>query len=229
MTYGRTIADTDEEPEDALAERALDAHALYALARHGRLWAVFDLAGALPVYEHLMTFGVDQAVPLARGDAAERYAAVTPWVARVDPTLCDWIAATLLTDPAQADSWGLFVVARSRELAIDELRHRLLALFTVRLPEGDIVRFRFYDPRVLPPVLEGSARDDLHRICGPEIAGFAVVEPTTGGVTLYHPEDRPPHLPWSKRIVLSPHATPDVAPDVTPEAPAPVWPLGVRT
>jgi hypothetical protein len=180
---------------------------LYALADERRLWAVFDVAGAPAVYDYLAALDPDRAAPLARGDLAEQYAAVTPWLARLDAASCAWIRDTILADPAQADSWGIYVVASSPEVSRDALRRRLGRLLTVRLPEGGLVRFRFYDPRVMQVFLGSASQAEVAAVFGREIVAIGVQPTASANVAFAVPHGTVPHL----RFVVAPRLGPGAA------------------
>jgi hypothetical protein len=61
--------------------------------------------------------------------------------------LCDWLASE-----GWGRNWGFFVLCRPGTDFDDILRH-FRELMQVRLPDGRIVFFRFYDPRVWRPFL----------------------------------------------------------------------------
>jgi hypothetical protein len=61
-------------------------------------------------------------------------------------------------------SWGIFVRTEHEFLT---LRRHLRALSNVRLPNGRIAQFRFYDPRVLRGYLPTCTSDELALVFGP--------------------------------------------------------------
>ena len=79
---------------------------------------------------------------LLSGRLAPDLAAASPWLVRVDPReplLDAW------QNRGQGRSWGLLI-----ESALDlaGLRKLLRTFLQARLPDGEVVMFRFYDPRV---------------------------------------------------------------------------------
>lgn len=77
-----------------------------------------------------------------------------------------WPQASIarLLDEGWGRSWGVFV--RSHRNFRTLLEH-LRALHTARLPSGQIVQFRFYDPRVLRAYLPTCTADELAQVFGP--------------------------------------------------------------
>jgi hypothetical protein len=61
-------------------------------------------------------------------------------------------------------SWGIFVRTDHEFLT---LRRHLRALSNVRLPNGRVAQFRFYDPRVLRGYLPTCTSDELALVFGP--------------------------------------------------------------
>lgn len=121
-------------------------------------------------------------LPNYAGAAAEQYAGVTPWPLTVDPERLAWIGRTLGGEAP----WGIFVVARTGHAAV---RRQLRRLLSVRLPEGTLVRFRFYDTRVLEPFLRVCTEEELRYVFG-SLSAFATVATVTREVRVW---DRPAH------------------------------------
>jgi hypothetical protein len=106
----------------------------------GRLYALFDACGVPAIPEKIRDLK-ERAVSLYRGQAAEDYWAIAPYLVEVDDSLLEWITKTLVGVP-----WGILVVS---------------------LPHGDEAYFRFYDPRVLPPFLEACNAKERAAFFGP--------------------------------------------------------------
>lgn len=169
-----------------LRERECDVALLQELARGEALYAVVDAAGKPDVYAALLAAG-DHARSLYAGSAGEQYAGVAPWLVRVDTARLDWIGSALSSDPA----WGVFVIARAPS---DGVRRQLRRLLTVRLPEGTLVRFRFYDPRVLGPFLSACTGEELDFVLG-AVDAYATVTPITQRLRVWDRPWRPALLP----------------------------------
>lgn len=167
-------------------ERACGQPALRTLARDRLLYAVVDAAGKPDVYQTLAGAGA-AAAPLYMGVAAALYAGVAPWLVEVDTPRLDWFGDALSPDPA----WGMFVIARA---GFDAVRRQLRRLLTVRLPNGGVVRFRFYDPRVFGPFLKACTAEELNFVFG-SVEAFATVPVSTQQVRVWDRPWRPALLP----------------------------------
>jgi hypothetical protein len=56
------------------------------------------------------------------------------------------------------DAWGVLI--RS-DRTLEELRRHLRQFLRVQMPDGRVVLFRFYDPRILPTYLRSCTTDEL--------------------------------------------------------------------
>jgi hypothetical protein len=75
------------------------------------------------------------------------------------------LAAQLL-DGGWGANWGVFAAASKRK-ALETMRLHFHALLRVRLPDGQPVIFRYYDPRVLRVFLPTCSADQLKELFGP--------------------------------------------------------------
>lgn len=196
---------------------------LYRLADQRRLYAVVDTAGDRVAYDHLLTLG-GRARCLYFGEEGARYAAIAPWLAEVDAPLCDWIGTTLA---AHSPDWGVFVVSRAAPPAVARQLRRWL---TVRDPDGEVVRFRFYDPRVLFDFLGACTTDELRAFFGSAVEAFATHRAVTDELWIYDRADAPVVLPTRRVIVAAPNpdATRAAAPVPAPRVADAPFPLGLR-
>lgn len=87
--------------------------------------------------------------------AAPRVLALEHWPAQ---------AIARLLDRGWGHSWGVFL-RTSHEFPV--LRRHLQTLSNVRLPNGRLAQFRFYDPRVLRSYLPTCTADELALVYGP--------------------------------------------------------------
>jgi hypothetical protein len=124
----------------------------------GRLYALFDACGVPAIPEKIRDLK-ERAVSLYRGQAAEDYWAIAPYLVEVDDSLLEWITKTLVGVP-----WGILVVSDGH---LHELWRHFRKFLMVRLPHGDEAYFRFYDPRVLPPFLEACNAKERAAFFGP--------------------------------------------------------------
>jgi hypothetical protein len=69
-----------------------------------------------------------------------------------------------LMERARGNSWGVFLKCGA---SIGTLRRHLRGLLTVRGPKGDLLLFRFYDPRILRVYLPTCRADELTAVFGP--------------------------------------------------------------
>ena len=129
------------------------------LATKRQLYAILDACDAPAVPQKARELGEETAVSLYRGEAEEDYWAIAPYLVSVDASVLDWIASTLWEQP-----WGIFVIA---EANLPTLRAHFRKFLTVRLPDGEKVYFRFYDPRVVQQFLPTCNHAELADFFGP--------------------------------------------------------------
>lgn len=105
-------------------------------------WAVIDGAGCTELLDRLDDWQPEH-ICLYRGNLEPEVAQTAPHMARLrrDDPFTDWLLG---------EGWGKawFVLVQSGEEP-HALRSHFRRLLMVRLPDGQIVYFRFYDPRVL--------------------------------------------------------------------------------
>lgn len=126
--------------------------------RPGTLFAILDATDAPQVPTKVAEFG-HRAVSLYRGSAERDYWAVAPYLVSVDEAVLDWILKELWDDP-----WGIFARA---ETDLPSLRKHFRRFLVVLDPDGRQIYFRFYDPRVLPPILQSFIPDEMKEFFGP--------------------------------------------------------------
>lgn len=86
-----------------------------------------------------------KAACLYKGQSAQNYWAIAPYLCELDVTMLDWIDGTLAGKP-----WGIVIDGPPEFPAVHQHLRKLLS---VRSPDGDLWYFRFYDPRVLSDFL----------------------------------------------------------------------------
>jgi hypothetical protein len=154
------------EPPPANALRAV----LGALCGHddGRLFALLDGARIRNLSVMLRELAVP-ALGLYRVGADEALGHVMPAIARVSlpGPLPLWLAVG-----AEMLENTVFVIAAA---SLEELQTHFRRLLLVLDPRGARNYLRFYDARVLPPLLEGSTEIERARIFGP-VEAFLVLE-----------------------------------------------------
>jgi hypothetical protein len=142
---------------------------LLAASTQGKLYAVLDACDSLVTYDKAREAS---ALCLYSGNLDEESLREAPYLVRATPDLCRWIIDTVV-----ADYWGILLVSN---VAIHDIRKHLRKLLTVEGPDGDMLVFRYYDPRVIEPYLMSCTEDELRRFFGPiDAFGVAVEESTT--------------------------------------------------
>jgi hypothetical protein len=139
------------------------------------LYLVIDAARREDLLDRLAA--LEEAVPidcLWSGDSAVDYADVAPYLLPVPDSgeVDDFLAA------GWGDSWG---IAIATSLSQDDLRRHLRRYTMVRLPDGETLYLRLYDPRVLRTMLPTLTREQV----GPLFAGVdaMIAEGATPGLT----------------------------------------------
>lgn len=130
----------------------------------GTLFAVLDATNEPRIPRKMEEIG-EKAMSLYHGAAARDYWAVAPYLVSVDEAVLNWIHENLWEEP-----WGIVVIA---PLDLAGLRNHLRRFLKVKDPEGKLIYFRFYDPRVLPTFLATCTRAEAEAFFG-AIQRFAV-------------------------------------------------------
>ena len=125
----------------------------------GTLFAVLDACDEPRVPAKVKQLGADRAVSLYRGWAEADYWAIAPYLVHVDEPVLEWVVDNLWTEP-----WGIFAAA-APDLAA--LRKHFRRFLKVRGPDGNVLYFRFYDPRVLPLFLSTCNSQEIEQFLGP--------------------------------------------------------------
>ncbi len=155
-----------DEPPPANALRAV----LADLCGHddGRLFALLDGARIPDLSVMLRELGVP-ALGLYRAGAEETLGHVMPSIARV--VLPGPLPLWLAVGPDLLES-AVFVLANA---TLEELQTHFRRLLLVLDPRGARNYLRFYDSRVLPPLLAGSTESERAQLFGP-VQAFFVLE-----------------------------------------------------
>jgi hypothetical protein len=96
-------------------------------------------------------------VCLMSGKMIPELAAASPYLVELDSNpalLAEW------QQNGQGRNWGILCDA---ELAMAELRRHLRKFLQVKLPDGQVALFRFYDPRVFRSYIVAAAPDEQAR------------------------------------------------------------------
>ena len=127
-----------------------------------RLYCVLDAAQDPRIYPALRELVAGERIePLYEGQAASELAAAGPYLIELhqDGAAFDWLLGH------EAHGWGMIFVVCS--VSIDELRSHLRRLIRVRLSDGRVVLFRFYDPEVIEALLPSFDAAQLDALFGP--------------------------------------------------------------
>ncbi|HEX8675325.1 MAG TPA: DUF4123 domain-containing protein [Longimicrobium sp.] len=142
----------------AMTQAVVEAAQFRRYADAGELYAIIDACDRADVPPRAWERGA-RAASLFAGTEDAALWAIAPYLFEADAELLEWIAET-----RAADAWGVFVVA---DCGLEALASHLRELLLVRSPNGERMRFRFYDPRVLPGQLESCDADALRGFFGP--------------------------------------------------------------
>ena len=148
-------------------------------ADDGELFAVVDACDRPEVPAMAWERG-SRAASLFAGTEDAPLWALAPYLFEADEEMLDRLAGT--------QAWGVFVVADG---GLDALAGHLRRLLVTRAASGEPVRFRFYDPRVLPAHLDGCGAEALRELFGP-VRAFGVE--TEEGTILFRRADAMPKI-----------------------------------
>jgi hypothetical protein len=149
---------------------------LQKMAGEAHLHAILDACNEPAVPPKVTELGPERAVSLYRGRAEHEQWAVAPYLAQVDQGLLEWITKALWQKP-----WGVLAVA---ECDLETLRKHFRRFLRVEDPEGEIMYFRFYDPRILAAFLPTCTTEELKTFFGP-VKAYAVGDPEGEGVQFF--------------------------------------------
>jgi hypothetical protein len=124
------------------------------------VFALVDAARDDEIYPALLKADCEW-VCLYRGDAAVTMAEVAPYLVELDPhaRFTSW-----LLEKAWGNSWCVFLHAG---VALERLQAHFRRLVMAQLPDGKMVYFRFYDPRVLRAYVPTCTAEEAARFFGP--------------------------------------------------------------
>ena len=96
---------------------------------------------------------------LYRGSAERDFEAIAPYLVQVDELLLEWIV-----ENCWSRAWGIFAMT---PVGWDALRTHFRQFLRIRDPEGKVLYFRYYDPRVLPAFLASCNALEVTQFFGP--------------------------------------------------------------
>ena len=131
---------------------------LFASLSHN-VFAILDGASVPELLKHLRLDSPEYCC-LSSGDLAPDLAQTAPYLVRLLPNapFTRW-----LLREGWNQHWGIFAVAASD---LRQLRTHFRKLLRVKLPDGEQVHFRYYDPRVFHAFIPTCDHDELRFIFG---------------------------------------------------------------
>lgn len=109
-------------------------------------FVILDPVDEPRLIDKIQSLKPSETVPLWNENAARDYWAISPFMAKLTPSLLTWLAQELSDHP-----WGIVCQATTELM---ELRAHFRRFLLVESPEGKTLYFRFYDPRVLENYLK---------------------------------------------------------------------------
>jgi hypothetical protein len=100
---------------------------------------------------------------LYRGELEPDMAAVAPYLVKLE---YDRPFTKLVCEKGWGNHWGIFTIT-SAEVDIRALRQHFRKFLMVYDPDGKLIYFRYYDPRVLRAYLPTCNAEDINIIFGP--------------------------------------------------------------
>ena len=100
---------------------------------------------------------------LYRGELESDIAAVAPYLVKLE---YDHPFTKLVCEEGWGNHWGIFAVTPA-EVDIRTLRQHFRKFLMVYNPDGKLIYFRYYDPRVLRAYLPTCNAEDINIVFGP--------------------------------------------------------------
>lgn len=129
-------------------------------AHDAPLYAVLDAARD-PEVSRLLREGGEEYRSLLDGRRGDNLAKVAPYLVRL-PSEARLLER--IVEEGWGKSWGFFSTSAQ---PFDELRRHLRSLLVAETPKARALYLRFYDPRVLRPLLASLEDEHLTRVFGP--------------------------------------------------------------
>lgn len=124
------------------------------------VWMIVDGARDRRVYGALLDSYLTYSC-LYHGELAPELELVAPYLVQLE---YDDRYTKGLIERARGNSWGIFLKC---DASIGTLRRHLRRLLSVRDHKGELLLFRYYDPRVLRVYLPTCRADELATVFGP--------------------------------------------------------------
>jgi len=124
------------------------------------LYAVLDTARDIRILA-LLLHHKEECQSLYEGEQGVTLAQVAPYLVRLQK---DSPLLKILVKEGWGKSWGIYLTSPSD---LQEVRRHLRHFLQVKLPSGEQVYFRFYDPRVMRVFLPTCTPEDVTQFFGP--------------------------------------------------------------
>jgi hypothetical protein len=124
------------------------------------VWMIVDAARDRRIFGMLLDSYLRYSC-LYHGDLAPELELAAPYLVQLE---YDDKYSQQLIERAWGHSWGVFLKCGSSDAS---LRRHLRKLLSVRGPKGEILLFRYYDPRVLRVYLPTCRPEELETVFGP--------------------------------------------------------------
>jgi hypothetical protein len=124
------------------------------------LFAILDAARDVRILALLLTHK-EECQSLYEGEQGAKLAQVAPYLVRLQK---DSKLLEALVKEGWGKSWGVYLTSASD---LQEVRRHLRRFLEVKLPSGEQVYFRFYDPRVMRVFLPTCTPEDATQFFGP--------------------------------------------------------------
>lgn len=124
------------------------------------VWMIVDGARDRQIFGMLLDSYLTYSC-LYHGDLAPELELAAPYLVQLE---YDDKYSQQLIERAWGKSWGVFLKC---DASISSLRRHLRKLLSVRDPKGEILLFRYYDPRVLRLYLPTCRAEELQTVFGP--------------------------------------------------------------
>jgi hypothetical protein len=135
------------------------------------LYAILDAARDIRVLALLLHHKQEQIQSLYEGEQGATLAQVAPYLVRLPKE--SPLLETMVTE-GWGKSWGVYLTSAA---PFEQVRHHLRHFLQVKLPDGEQVYFRFYDPRVMRMFLPTCTPEDTTQFFGP-ILNYLVEDET---------------------------------------------------
>lgn len=141
------------------------------------VYAVLDGA-SVPELPQVLWENQPENICLYRGELEPDMAAVAPYLVRLE---YDHRFTKLVCEEGWGNHWGIFVLTPA-EVDIRTLRNHFRRFLMVYDPDGKLIYFRYYDPRVLRVYLPTCSVQELGLVFGP--VGSIITEDKDAAVLL---------------------------------------------